>query len=419
VSTAICLDRVSKKFYVQREHPRSLQDLFLFWRRYRRSRAEAFWVLRDISLDVAEGEVVGLIGPNGAGKSTILKLISRIIEPTEGQITVNGRVTALLELGAGFHPDLTGRENVYLNGSVLGLGRREISRLMDDIASFAELGYFFDTPVKHYSSGMYTRLGFSVAVHMDPDVLLIDEVLAVGDEAFQRKCLDKIGEIKKAGKTIIFVSHNLPTVSHYCDRVVWLEGGQVQACGDPETAISQYLEAVSRAHGCEISAPELDDEPAAPEGSTIVRPYQQRWGSGEIQIKRITMLRQDGSESLVFGTGDTLTVRMEYEAAVPVERPVFGIGIRRNDGVHIAGPNSQMAQYDLSRLEGHGVIECRVPDLPLLVGEYELAVAVYDDSLAHPYDHHDWMYRFMVVDREDKPGLGLLHLPCEWQQRES
>jgi len=419
MSAAIRLECVSKKFKVHHERPRSFQELFLSWRRYHRSQPETFWVLRDVSFDVDAGEAVGIIGPNGAGKSTILKLISRIIEPTEGQVTVNGRVAALLELGAGFHPDLTGRENVYLNGAVLGMGRREMNRLMDSIMDFAELSHFFDAPVRHYSSGMYMRLGFSVAIHMDPDILLIDEVLAVGDEAFQHKCLDRIEEVKKAGKTIVFVSHNLPTVSCYCDRVMWMEGGQIKASGTPAVAIGRYLEAVSQTPDRGAIAAGLTGaetgESTAPDASIIKRPYQQRWGSGEIRINWIVMLRSDGTESLVFNTGDTLVVRMEYEAAAPVERPVFGIGIRRSDGVHVAGPNSQMARYDIPRLEGRGVVECRMRDLPLLAGEYELAVAVYDDSLTHPYDHHDWMYRFMVVDREDKPGFGLLHLPCEWQ----
>jgi ABC-type polysaccharide/polyol phosphate transport system ATPase subunit len=376
-------------------------------------------VLREVSFDVAAGEAVGIIGPNGAGTSTVLTLISRIIEPTEGQIAVNGRVAALLELGAGFHPDLTGRENVYLNGAVLGMGRREMNRLIDDIVDFAELSHFIDVPVRHYSSGMYMRLGFSVAIHMDPDILLIDEVLAVGDEAFQHKCLDRIGEIKKAGKTIVFVSHNLPAVSYYCDRVIWMGEGQIKASGTPAVAISRYLEAVSQTPDREAIAAELTgtgaDKLIAPDASIIKRPYQQRWGSGEIRINRIAMLRSGDTESLVFSTGDTLVVQMEYEAAAPVERPVFGIGIRRSDGVHVAGPNSQMARYDIPRLEGRGVVECWVPDLPLLAGEYELAVAVYDDSLTHPYDHHDWMYRFMVIGGGDKPGFGLLHLPCEWQ----
>jgi hypothetical protein len=328
-----------------------------------------------------------------------------------------------LELGAGFHPDLTGRENVYLNGTVLGLKRREMGRLMDHISAFAELGDFFDAPVKHYSSGMYMRLGFSVAVHADPDVLLVDEVLAVGDEAFRRKCLDKIQEIKKAGKTIVFVSHNLPAMSYYCDRVLWLHDGRIQARGAPDAVISRYLGQVmpSQIGDAETGGPSGADsaKPTTVAEALIKRPYEQRWGSGEVRINWITMRRSDGSESLVFSTGDMLTVRMEYEAKVRVERPVFGIGIRRSDGVHVAGPNSQMACYDIPCIEGRGVVECRVPDLPLLAGEYELSVAVYDGSLINAYDHHNWMYRFVVVGNEDRPGFGLLHLPCEWQQHTS
>jgi ABC-type polysaccharide/polyol phosphate transport system ATPase subunit len=226
---AIQFDHVSKKFILHRERPRSLQELAVNLFRRNNNSHEEFWALQDVSFTVEQGETLGLIGPNGAGKSTALKLISRIIEPTSGQIEVNGQVGALLELGAGFHPDLTGRENIYLNGSILGLSRAQIRRKLDAIIAFAELERFIDVPVKHYSSGMYVRLGFSVAVHTDPEVLLVDEVLAVGDQNFQHKCLERIMEMQRQGITICFVSHGLGEVRRLCSRAVWLDDGMVQA----------------------------------------------------------------------------------------------------------------------------------------------------------------------------------------------
>ena len=221
------VENVSKRFILHHERPHSFKELVinLFGRNSRRR--EEFWALRDISFELSEGEMLGIIGPNGAGKSTVLKLISRILEPTIGHIRVNGRVSALLELGAGFHPDLTGRENIYLNGSLLGFSKKEMARLSDDIVAFSELERFIDTPVKHYSSGMYMRLGFAIAINVQPDILLIDEVLAVGDQAFQKKCLDKIKEFKERGIPVIFVSHNLEAVAKLCTKAIWLEEGLI------------------------------------------------------------------------------------------------------------------------------------------------------------------------------------------------
>lgn len=241
MSAAIQFDHVSKKFILHHERARSFQELAIgLFRRNNRS-YEEFWALRDVSFTVAPGETVGIIGPNGAGKSTILKLIARIIKPSSGRIAVRGRVGALLELGAGFHPDLTGRENIYLNGSIMGLSRAEIRRRLDDIISFAELERFIDVPVKHYSSGMLVRLGFSVAVHTYPEILLIDEVLAVGDAAFQRKCIERIISIKKSGSTILFVSHDMEAIQMLCDRALWLNNGYLMADDVPSVVISKYL----------------------------------------------------------------------------------------------------------------------------------------------------------------------------------
>ncbi|MGD9048430.1 MAG: ABC transporter ATP-binding protein, partial [Anaerolineae bacterium] len=239
---AILVERVSKRFTLRHDRPRSFQELFLNLLHFRRtSSKEELWVLRDVSFEIEPGEMVGIVGENGAGKSTLLKLISRIINPTSGQIELEGRVAALLELGAGFHPDLTGRENVFLNGSILGFSKSEMIRIFDDIVGFSELERFVDVPIKHYSSGMRMRLGFSVAIHLQPNILLVDEVLAVGDQAFQHRCLDRINEMKQQGITIILVTHNLKEVQRMCDRAIWLDDGQIRVQGDVLDVIDRYV----------------------------------------------------------------------------------------------------------------------------------------------------------------------------------
>ena len=249
IMIAVRFDQISKLFTLHHERPRSLQELFLSLTRFqRRTRREKYWVLNDISFEIEQGEMVGIIGPNGAGKSTILKLISRIIEPTSGRLEVNGRLGALLELGAGFHPDLTGRENVYLNGAFLGFTKADMDRIFDSIVAFSEMEQFIDIPVKHYSSGMYMRLGFSIAIHLQPELLLVDEVLAVGDRSFQLRCLDRVQQMKRQGVTIMLVSHDLTQIRKLYDRAIWIDDGQVQAEGPVEPVLSQYTAHALDAH---------------------------------------------------------------------------------------------------------------------------------------------------------------------------
>ncbi|MDA8218119.1 MAG: ABC transporter ATP-binding protein, partial [Dehalococcoidales bacterium] len=241
----IKLEGVSKRFILHHERSRSFQEALVNLFRRRNGSREEFWALKNVSFEVRRGETLGLIGHNGSGKSTVLKLITRILEPTTGSIAVGGKVSALIEVGAGFHPDLTGRENVYLNGSILGIGRREMNSKLEEIIAFSELERFIDTPVKHYSSGMYARLGFSVAISVDPDILIVDEVLAVGDQSFQQKCIDRINHFRRIGKTMLFVSHSLPTVEKVCDRVIWLDHGLIMAEGAPRGITAQYASAMA------------------------------------------------------------------------------------------------------------------------------------------------------------------------------
>lgn len=246
MATAIAVEGVSKRFVIHHERPRSFQEALIALVHRRNGYREEFWALRDVSFQVEQGEALGIIGPNGSGKSTILKLLTRILQPTWGEVSVRGRISALIELGAGFHPDLTGRENIFLSGSILGIGQSAMARHYDAIVAFSELERFIDTPVKHYSSGMYMRLGFAVAIHVEPDILIIDEVLAVGDTAFQEKCLATLDALKEAGKTLLLVSHDMDLIRRFCHRAIFLDHGEVQSYGLTQEAIARYMASLAR-----------------------------------------------------------------------------------------------------------------------------------------------------------------------------
>ena len=406
--TVIALEGVSKRFALHHERPRSFQEVFLAVLRGEiRRRHEEFWVLRNVDLRVERGESIALIGPNGAGKSTVLKLVSRIIEPTLGQVHVQGRVGALLELGAGFHPDLTGRENIFLHGSILGLSRPEVRRRFDDIVSFAELERFIDVPLRHYSSGMYVRLGFAVAVHTDPEILLVDEVLAVGDQNFQHKCLERIAEMKKTGITICYVSHDLGTVRKLCSQAVWIEDGLVQAAGDVANTISSYLR-----HMASREESRLAGKPAP--ALVATNNAQRRWGTGGAQITAVRFLDGSGNEKKVFHVGESWEARLSYLARQRIERPIFGLAVHRDDGVHVCGPNTSFAGLDIPFVEGAGEI-ISVDSLPLMEGTYQVSVAVHNQADTVMYDYQDRLYSFRVRQVGDGERYGLVSMGGSWQ----
>jgi ABC-type polysaccharide/polyol phosphate transport system ATPase subunit len=370
--------------------------------------------------------MVGIIGPNGAGKSTVLKLITRIIEPTSGQIKVNGRIGALLELGAGFHPDLTGRENVYLNGSILGFSKAEMDRIFDDIVNFSEMSRFIDVPVKHYSSGMYMRLGFSVAMHLQPEVLLVDEILAVGDQAFQLRCLDRINEMKRQKVTILLVSHSLDKVREMCDRAIWLDEGTIQAEGPVDHVLERYMakvaatdrQALQRAEALHRTS--ATASPAASPPPKKVRAARQkaawRWGSGQAEIVRVQLLDGQGKEQRTFGTGETLVARIHYSAHERIEHPQFGVALHRADGFHITGPNTVASDYDIEAIEGDGYIDFVIPQLPLYEGAFLFSAAIYDYEGTQAYDHHHQAYTFRVPpDFQSPRRFGTIHIPHRWE----
>ena len=402
-------ESVSKRFALSFNRPQTLQEIFLRAVGVRRPQLQdnSFWALKDLDLEIHRGETVGLIGPNGAGKSTLLKLTSRILSPTSGRVSVHGRVAALLELGTGFHPDLTGRENIYLNGSLLGLGKEQINRKLEAIIAFSGLEGFIDVPVKHYSTGMYMRLGFSIAVHVDPDILLVDEVLAVGDHAFQLKCQARIQELVRSDVTILFVSHSLETVRNICQRVIWMEKGLIRADGHTEWATQVYSDHLWKQREAKLQAQETDG------AAKKVLDESQRWGSREIEINQVVLLDDERRERRSFTTGEPLTIRLDYIAHRRVEKPVFGLAIYRSDGLYITGPNTRLAELEIPFLEGAGSVTYAIDALPLLSGEYDLSVSVYDKSLSLAHDHHHRMYHFFVQG-ETGPS-GVFAFPGKWE----
>jgi lipopolysaccharide transport system ATP-binding protein len=410
VAPAISIRDVSKRFRLYRgRRVFTVKDLFVRGGRAGLFAGEEMWALRNVSLELARGRMVGIVGSNGSGKSTLLKLIGGILKPTSGTVSVTGRLSALIELGAGFHPEFTGRENVFINGVLLGLSRAEIRERFDEIVAFAGLSPYIDNPVKTYSSGMYMRLGFAIAVTVDPDILLIDEVLAVGDESFQHKCVSKIQEFKGRGKTIVLVTHDLGSVERLCDEAVWLDGGRLMARGGPREIIDRYLGQVAQEEAAVLDAAHEQAEEALSAGTA------QRWGSREIEITGVRLTDQAGHERYLYETGEPCTIRLAFRAQRPIEDPVFGIGIFRKDGVCCYGTNTAIDGFAVSKLAGSGEVAVRIGRLELVEGEYLLDVAAHARD-GHPYDYHSRLYTLAVRSRTKDTGVA--RLAHDWEIRE-
>lgn len=394
---AIHFQEVSKRFALAAETPQTVLETIIGVFR-RRRREKALWAVLDVSFSVFPGQSFGIIGRNGSGKSTALKLAAGILKPTSGQVYVRGRVSALLELGAGFHADLTGRDNIYLNGSILGLNRAEIDERYDAIVEFSELGDFIDTPVKHYSSGMYMRLGFSVAVHVDPAILIVDEILAVGDYAFQMKCLDRIRKMRQDGVTIVMVSHHLQTMRNLCTHLIWMEHGRVKAAGKVQTVIEQYMDHFR--------------EEAQPGGA--VSGFR-RWGTGDVEINNVRLLDGAGEAKTAFGVEEAISFEIQYDAHRPVECPEFGLAIYSQDGTHIAGPNNIEAGFPIEKIEGPGVVRLVLEGNTLLPGRYRLTAAIHDTILPQAFDFHEQAYTFQIKGHGEAMPEGVIRLPAHWE----
>jgi lipopolysaccharide transport system ATP-binding protein len=402
----IVVDDVSKRFRLYRDRASSLKETITA-RIGRRASFEDFWALRDVSMSITKGCTYGLIGHNGSGKSTLLRLMAGIHPPTSGTVRTEGRISALLELGAGFHPELSGRENIYLNGSILGLTRREINAVLGEIIEFSGLEDFVDSPVKHYSSGMYVRLGFAIAVHVNPDILMIDEVIAVGDEEFQRRCFDHLYQLRREGVTIVMVSHSAPLMEQMCDEVSWLDHGRLQMTGAASDVVRAYLDHVNAAQN-ERLAESSDDSGKVPVDSS------RRWGSREIEVLGFELRDANGDVLAAARAGDALTIRIRYHAKNPVAQPVFGLGFTTESGVRVAGPNTRFAGVETGLVHGEGHVDYVTDRLALMPGTWHLSVAIVDETMLHTYDHLDQLYQFHVQPGSSPERFGIVDLNGRW-----
>lgn len=391
MTAAVQAENLGKAFLVKGHAPPTLFGTLT--RALRRAPKRTFWALRNVHFDIPAGRTVGVIGPNGSGKSSTLGLVAGTLTPTEGRVRTRGRISSLLELGAGFHPDLSGRENVYLNAAILGIPQEDVRQRFDHIVGFAGLEEFIDMPVKHYSSGMYVRLGFSVAIEMKPDILLIDEVLAVGDISFQLKCLDRIRDFQRRGKTLLLVSHALQTVEEFCDEAFLIHGGALVERGDPAEVILKYIRSYMG------------------EGGQLLT---QEFGTREVEIEDVTLHAGDGNSAGVFESGRALLVDIAYCAHRRIERPVFGFGLKTGNGFQVYGTNTQLLGRDIPFVEGRGVMRLSFRPLDLLHGNFFLSLSIHSDDHAVQYHRREDWYPFSV--RKPTGELGIVRVRCDWKQ---
>ncbi|PWJ13467.1 ABC transporter ATP-binding protein [Ruminococcus flavefaciens] len=388
---------VTKSFKVYLDKGSQLKERLLF---RKRSRYEERKVLRGISFSVKKGEAIGLIGHNGCGKSTTLKLLTRIMYPDSGSIKMQGRVSSLIELGAGFHPDMSGRENIYTNAAIFGLNKKEIDSRIQSIIDFSELKDFIDNPVRTYSSGMYMRLAFSVAINVDADILLIDEILAVGDANFQSKCFNKLREIKSHGTTIVIVSHSLGQIEQICDRSIWIHDGLIKAEGPPKEIDLEYLDYMSR----KIQDRNKKSEEAADTEEPAENKDGKRWGSGEARIKRIRSFASDGTEQSVFRVGEDIRLTVDYTVKKPVQDAVIGFGIFDMNGVQCYGTNTRIDKLPEMTLTKDGTAEITMKNVQLLSGEYMIDIAI-EQGEGIPVDYYRQAYKIQMLSAYGDAGI--------------
>ncbi len=423
---AIEVKNVTKSFKIYIDKGNTLKEKALF---KQRRRFEERNVLNNISFEVEKGQAVGLIGHNGCGKSTTLKLLTKIMYPDSGSIVMRGRVSSLIELGAGFHEDMSGRENIYINASIFGLTRREIDRRMEDIIAFSELQEFIDNPVRTYSSGMYMRLAFSIAINVDADILLVDEILTVGDFNFQAKCFNRLREVKASGTTIVIVSHSMEQIEQICDRSIWIHDGKIRREGRPRDVHPEYLdfmgekrqelawkEAENKEENKESEETKETDnenaEEAHAENQDKAEEKKKRWGNGNARIEKIVLLDRQGKEKSVFKTGDAVVIQITYKVNRKVEDAVFGIGIFRSDGIQCYGTNTRIDKQNKFDLVKDGVVQIDVTDMSLMAGEYLLDVAIEAD-IGIAVDYYKEAYRFQVFS--DINDVGIARIEHNWK----
>lgn len=392
-NSAVVVEGLWKSFRLYHEKNQYLKSTLL---NRKRARFEEFWALKDVSFEISRGSTFGIIGTNGSGKSTLLKCLTGILSPDEGSVTTHGDVAALLELGAGFHPDLSGRENIFLNGAILGMTSKQIEERYQDIVDFSELGRFIDSPVKNYSSGMTVRLGFSIAINVDPEILIIDEVLAVGDESFQQKCREKIEDFRQRGKTIILVSHGLSDVANICDRVVWLDQGHVRDIGPAVDIVSKYN---AQSHNADPVQQEDRGE---------------RWGTREVEIQEIFLSDDRGNRVTNVESGQQIHLNCVFTSTIDLNSAAFAYGITDIHGTVLWGTNSKVQGVPFSIERGLGSNKITIPQLQLLEGTYDLSVAIADGAYSHEFDHWSRKHRFTVRQQSVKE-LGTIKMNSEWK----
>ncbi len=422
---AISVRDVVKKYKLTSGGASSLKEMVT--RRSSAARVEEFTALSGITLDIERGSFYGLIGHNGSGKSTLLKLLAGIHRPTSGEIDVSGRVAALLELGSGFHPDLTGRENIYLNGSILGLSKKRIDSVFDDIVEFSGLGDFIDSPVKVYSSGMYVRLGFAISVHVEPEILLVDEVIAVGDEDFQRRCLEHMYGVRRSGATIILVSHSISLVESMCDTVAWLDHGHLQMVGGAGDVCRAYLDHVNeiemqRAERELVKAQEqapADGNPSmieAVESIPVNEAGLRRRGSGEVRLEGLEFFDKHGNPYSIASCGDPIRIRMWHRASEAVAAPVFEVRIQHPNGMTVAAPSTQTSGFDVGDLTADiAHVDLVIDRMPLLPGDYALSFEIRDATRTHVFDAWEHAEILRVQPGSSSEREGLLDVAARWE----
>ncbi|OGX24094.1 MAG: hypothetical protein A2787_01615 [Omnitrophica WOR_2 bacterium RIFCSPHIGHO2_01_FULL_48_9] len=357
-----------------------------------------FWAVNDVSFEVARGETLGLIGSNGSGKTTLLKMINGIFWPDRGKIMVKGRVGALIAVGAGFHPLLTGRENIYINAAILGMTKAEVSNKFDAIVDFADIGDFLDTPVKHYSSGMFVRLGFAIAVHSHSEILLVDEVLSVGDIKFQAKCMNKMKQLDRDGVTIIFVSHSLNSVELLCDKTVYISKGKVKYQGNTREVLAQFKKDAFEGKEIEINSVRI--------------------GTKEIEVQRVDFLDNQGKSKKYFKRGEDLTVKICFEAKGTFQSPEFSVGFNTDEGIEVSKATTRDHSFTIDEVSGKGELNYVVKALPFNLGKYLISIGCWDSTGHVAYDHQEKMYEIIiedgVIDSRIHERFGLVHVPARW-----
>ena len=411
---AIEVRDVTKTFKVYYDKGTELKEKLLFWKR---NRYENRVVLDHISFEVKKGEAIGLVGKNGCGKSTTLKMLTRIIYPNSGEIEMCGRVSSLIELGAGFHPDMSGRENIYTNAAIFGLTKKEIDERLEEIIAFSELEEFIDNPVRTYSSGMYTRLAFSVAINVDADILLIDEILAVGDANFQAKCFNKLREIKAQGTTIVIVSHSLGQIEQICERSIWIKDGLIEMEGKPQEVHLQYLnymntQRIDQQEKERLRLQKLELQNMQAEEEKKRKAKMKRYGSEDAKFTQIKMLDADGKEQTTFRTGEKMVLDLSYHVEKKVTDAVFGYGIFRSDGLWVYGTNTRIDRVDNFDIDKDGRFVITMPELNLIPGQYWLDITI-EYGEGNPVDYYKEALKFEVVS--NMTDVGVARIAHSWE----